>query len=612
MVGSARVYRGVAPVHYDFTMSFHPNDVARRGRQASAFLLVVIVLLTGAFFRTQIIGNQRWVLQSEENRLREVPLPAARGIIYDRAGRIIAENAVGYSVSLLTQSEDSLRATLARLKGTIVLTPQQVEAAIRRYRRDRSRPAVIIPDASFDVISVLEEHRIDFPSLIIQSAPKRYYPDSGAVSAFVGYTGEINENELALPQFQGYKAGQQIGKQGLEKQYESDLRGREGSRFVEVDAHNRVLREVSDRQLDPQGSPPLYTNIDLDLQRFVAKIFGDSLQGGVVALVPQTGEVLALYSAPTFDPNKFIGGVSVAYYDSLRTDPRKPLYNKALQGTYPPGSTWKLATAAIALQNNAVNFGDHFPQPCTGGMYFGNRYWRCWDKNGHGSLNLTGAIAKSCDVYFYQLGLKLQVARLIAGGVNLGFTSKTGIDVPEERRPTFPPTEDYLNQKYGKGNWTQAVALNLAIGQGENSQTVVNMAHFYTALATDGYAARPRIARVKPERVKMLNLTTAQMAQLKLALEGVASAGGTAAVAGSSLKGLLAGKTGTAQSGVKRNGVELDHAWFVGFAPGDDPKIVVAVMLEFGGHGTRAANIASAIIGHYLHTTPVSVLQTEG
>ena len=606
------MYREAATVHYDFTMSFHPNDVARRGRQASVFLLVVIALLTGAFFRTQIIGNQRWVLQSEENRLREVPLPAARGIIYDRAGRIIAENAVGYSVSLLTQSEDSLRATLTRLKGTIELTSQQLEAAIRRYRRDRSRPAVIIPDASFDVISVLEEHRIDFPSLIIQSAPKRYYPDSGAVSAFVGYTGEINENELALPQFQGYKAGQQIGKQGLEKQYESDLRGREGSRFVEVDAHNRVLREVSDRQLDPQGSAPLYTNIDLDLQRFVAKIFGDSLQGGVVALVPQTGEVLALYSAPTFDPNKFIGGVSVAYYDSLRTDPRKPLYNKALQGTYPPGSTWKLATATIALQNNAVGFGDHFPQSCTGGMYFGNRYWRCWDKNGHGSLNLTQAIAKSCDVYFYQLGLKLQVARLIAGGVNLGFTAKTGIDVPEERRPTFPPTEDYLNQKYGKGNWTQAVAMNLAIGQGENSQTVVNMAHFYSALATDGYAARPRIARVKPERVKMLNLTASQMAQLKLALEGVTSAGGTAAVAGSSLKGLLAGKTGTAQSGVKRNGVELDHAWFVGFAPGDDPKIVVAVMLEFGGHGTRAANIASAIIGHYLKTTPVSVLQTEG
>src|SRR4051794_16415976 len=207
-------------------MSFHPNDVVRRARAAGMVLIAVVGFLVMAFFRTQILRNQQWVLQSEENRLREVPLPASRGIIYDRAGKIIAENAVGYSVSLLPKSEDSLRATLQRLKSTIELTPNQIEAAVRRYRRDRARPAVIIPDASFDVVSVLEEHRIDFPSLIIQSAPKRYYPDSGAVAAFVGYTGEINETELASPLYQGYKAGQQIGKQGLEKQYEAELRGR--------------------------------------------------------------------------------------------------------------------------------------------------------------------------------------------------------------------------------------------------------------------------------------------------------------------------------------------------------------------------------------------------
>ena len=592
-------------------MSFHPNDVARRGRQATVLLVVVIGFLLSAFFRTQILRNQQWLLQSEENRLREVPLPASRGIIYDRSGKIIAENAVGYSVSLLPKSEDSLRATLQRLKGTIELTPGQIEAAVRRYRRDRARPAVIIPDASFDVVSVLEEHRIDFPSLIIQSAPKRYYPDSGAIAAFVGYTGEINESELASPQYAGYKAGQQIGKQGLEKQYEPELRGREGSRFVEVDARNSVLREVTDRQLEPVGAPPLYTNIDLDLQRFIAKLFADSLQGGVVALVPQTGEVLALYSAPSFDPNRFIGGVSAEYYDSLRNDPRKPLYNKALQGTYPPGSTWKLATSVIALEDNAVTFNEHMAQPCTGGFYFGNRYWRCWDKNGHGSLNLAGAIAKSCDVYFYQLGLRLQVSRLVAGGVNLGFASKSGIDLPEERRPSFPPDVQYYNQKY-PGGWTQAVSLNLAIGQGENSQTVVNMAHFYSALATDGYAPKPHVAKVKAERTRVLNLSLDQMAQLRTALANVAAAGGTAAVAGAALKGALAGKTGTAQSGTRKNGVELNHAWFVGFAPADDPKIVVAVMLEFGGHGTRAANIASSIIAHYLHTNVTSQLQTEG
>lgn len=593
-------------------MSFHPNDVARRGRAATVIVSGVVLFLVGAFFRTQILRNQQWVLQSEENRLREVPLPAARGIIYDRHGQVIAENVVGYSVSLLSQSEDSLRATLSRLGGIIDMSRGELEAAVRRYKRDRARPTVIIPDASFDVVSVLEEHRIDFPNLIIESSPKRYYPDGPAVASIVGYTGEISETELGSPDFTGYKAGQQIGKQGLEKEYESLLRGREGSRFVEVDARNRVVREAGAREdLLPQPAPPLYTNIDLDLQRYIYSLFGDSLQGGAVALVPKTGEVLAVYSAPSWDPNKFIGGVSAAYYDSLRNDERNPLYNKALQGTYPPGSTWKLATSVIGLENNLVTMNDRMPQPCTGGYYYGNRYWRCWERRGHGSVTLSEAIAKSCDVYFYQLGLKIGVARLLAGGVELGFSRKSGIDLPEERRPSFPDRVDYYNQRFGPRGWTQAVVLNLAIGQGENSQTVLNMARFYTALATDGSEATPSVARRRPQRTRVMNLSPEQLDRLRQALMGVVAAGGTAASA--RLQGVaLAGKTGTAQSGRKVNGVELNHAWFVGFAPADDPQIVVAVMLEFGGHGGRASHIASSIIGHYLKVTPVSALQTEG
>ena len=595
-------------------MSFHPNDVGRRARVASIAFVVVIGFLVAAFFRTQILRNQQWVLQSEENRLREVPLPAARGIIYDRNGKIIAENAVGYSVSLLTQSEDSLRATLRRLSRTVEFTGAQVEAAVRRYRRDRARPTVIIPDASFDVISVLEEHRIDFPSLIIQSAPKRYYPDSAIVSAFVGYTGEINETELAAPEYASYKAGQQVGKQGLEKQYEGQLRGREGTRFVEVDARNRVVRDVGARKdEEPVAAPALYTNIDIDLQRFIGQLFADSLEGGVVAMVPQTGEVLALFSAPSFDPNRFIGGISVQYYDSLRNDPRNPLYNKALQGTYPPGSTWKLATSVIALQDHVVTPNDHMPVPCTGGMYFGNRYWRCWDRAGHGNLTLAGAIAKSCDVYFYQLGLKIGIERLVGGGVNLGFSRRTGIDLPEERRPIFPDRVQYFNEKYGPRGWTEGGAvMNMSIGQGDNSQTVVNMARFYTALATDGREAKPEVARLRPERSRVLTLTAEQMQTLRNAMANVTAAGGTAASAALGGGVVLAGKTGTAQTGIRKNGVEQDHAWFVGFAPADDPQIVVAVMLEFGGHGTRAARIASAIIGHYLKVQLKSQIQTEG
>jgi penicillin-binding protein 2 len=592
-------------------VSFHPNDVARRARAAAYMATGFIVFLLAAFFRTQILRNQQWVLQSEENRLREVPIAAPRGIIYDRKGKIIAENVVGYTVSVLAQSEDSLRGTLRRLSGTVPLTPQQADQAVRRYRRAPTRPTVIFNDASFDVVSVLEEHRVDFPSLIIMSAPKRFYPDGPAVQPFVGYVSEINETELALPQFASYKAGQQIGKLGLEKEYESVLHGREGSRYVEVDARGRVVREQGAQERKPIQAGSLQTNIDLDLQLYVSQIFGDSIVGGAVALDPNDGAVLALYSGPSYDPNKFIGGVSASYYDSLRNNEKRPLYNKALQGTYPPGSTWKLATAVLGLQENVVQTTSHMPQACNGFYYFGNRAWKCHEV--HGSLDLVGAISRSCDVYFYQLGLKLQISRLVAGGVALGFASKTGIDLPEEIKPRFPERMSYFDEKYTARGWTPgAVALNMSIGQGDNAQTILNMARFYTALATDGSAAKPEIVRRKPERAKIFNITDEQMAEVRKGLVGVTSAGGTAASAALTGGVTLAGKTGTAQKFALSATQQCDHAWFVGFAPAEKPKVVVAVMIECGGHGYRAARIASAIIGKYLGVVPAILMQTEG
>ena len=251
-------------------MSFHPNDVQQRARVASALLFVGFLLLLGAFFRTQVLQNARYVLVSEENRLREIPLPAPRGIIYDRNGKVIAENLPGYSISLLARNEDSLRTTMRRIGDLVTVSPEQVGSAVRRYRRDRSRPTVLFGDAPFELVSILEERRVEFPGLIIQSAPKRHYPDGPAVSALVGYTGEISDAELGQEQFGEYKAGQQVGKDGIERQYESRLRGREGVRFVEVDARGRVVRENAREDLLPEAPAPLYTNIDLELQRFVA------------------------------------------------------------------------------------------------------------------------------------------------------------------------------------------------------------------------------------------------------------------------------------------------------------------------------------------------------
>ena len=588
-------------------MSFHPNELQRRGRSAAILASLAIGVLLTAFFRTQIVEHAQFALQSDDNRLNEVPLPAPRGMILDRNGQVIAENIPGYSVAMLSPKADSLRATLRRLSSILPMTDSQIEVVVRRYRAAPARPAVILSDATFEQVSMLEEERSRFPSLVIQATPKRHYPDGKAVGALTGYTGEINERDLTLERYKDYKPGDQIGKTGLERQYESVLRGKDGSRFVEVDARGRVVRQAGARpDRLPEAGPDLRTSIDLDLQRYTAALFDSAMQqGGAVAMDPTTGAVLALHSAPSFDPNEFIGGIGSAKYKALLDDPRKPLYNKALQGAYPPASTFKLATAIVALESGSIGLGDRMPQPCTGSYQFGTRPFRCWERKGHGSLTLAQAIEKSCDVYFYQLGLRLGLDRLLTSAASMAFAKRTGVDLPQETRSIWPEAIAYFDRRYGKNRWTNAVILNLAIGQGENAQTVLNMARFYTALATDGHAVRPHVVNAPVERTKLFDLTPEQMAGLREALHGVVSTRGTAASA--ALKGVeVAGKTGTGQ-----NPHGPDHGWFVGFAPKDDPRIVVAVLVEFGEHGYVAARIASKMMERYLKTTviqPVNVI----
>jgi penicillin-binding protein 2 len=594
-------------------MKFHPNEVQRRSRAAAGVLFLTFLFLLGSFFRAQVVMHASYLASADENRLREVPLPAPRGLIRDRNGAVIAENIPGYSVSILASKADSLRAVLDRVSRVVPMTPEQADRAMRQFRQYPAQPAQIFASASFDIVSRLEEHRPMFPGLIILETPKRYYPDGAGVAALVGYTGEVNEDELEMPRYAGYKPRQQVGKSGIEYQYESRLKGRDGVRYVEVDARSRVIRDANVKSmLPPEPAPALITSIDMDLQRFVAAIFGDSLEGAAVALDPVTGDVLALHSAPMYDPNRFIGGISASYYNQLREDPRHPLMNKATQGLYPPGSTWKLATSLTALQLGIVKMDERQPVPCTGGYQYGNRYFKCHLARGHGSLTLAGAIEQSCDVYFYQLGLKLGLQRMIAGGLELGGGKASGVDLPNDKAPDYPtdPVVEYMNKKWGVGRWSQGNGLSLAIGQGENSQTVISLAKFYTALAMKGVAVTPRVVRGEPVRDTIFRLDSATMAQVQDALAGVVARG---TAQSSRIQGvILAGKTGTAQSGTKRNGVELDHAWFAGYAPADNPKIVVAVMLEFGGHGTRAARIASKIINHYLKTTTANFIKTEG
>ncbi len=591
------------------TPSFHPNAVQERARVASALLFLIFLFLGGSFFRTQVLQGARYHLASEENRLRQLPLPAPRGVIYDRTGKVIAENLPGYAISVLVRNEDSLRVVMKRIGEVVPVSSEAVGNAVRRFRRDPTRPTVLFPDAPFELVSVLEERRVEFPGLIIQSSPKRHYPDGPAVAALVGYTGEINERELESEQYVEYKPGQQVGRDGIEKQYETRLRGREGARYAEVDARGRIVRDQARPDLQAEAPPALYTNIDLDLQRFVANLFADSLIGGVVVMEPRSGEVLALHSAPSFDPNEFIGGIPRGYWNELQADPRRPLYNKAIKGTYPPGSIWKLHTSIIAMERGLVKITDRMPVGCSGGYQFGNRYFRCWKRDGHGHTDLAGAIEGSCDTYFYQLGLKIGLQELIAGGIRLGSRERSGIDLPSEVRPLFPtdPARAYYDKLFGPQGWSNAVTLNLSIGQGENSQTVVNMARFYTALATDGFAARPEVVRGETERTQLFKIKPEELKALQQALSDVVGRG---TAAGSRLEGIaIAGKTGTAQNSFSTT---RDHAWFAGYAPAEDPKIVIAILLEFGGSGSRAARMASRIFEYYLKTKVIVPTATEG
>jgi penicillin-binding protein 2 len=577
--------------------SFHPHLLERRLRVARGVVWAAGAAFVIVFFKTQILEHSKYQLQSETNRLRAIPLPAPRGIITDRNGKILAENLTGYTVSLLPAAdEDSLRATLRRIAPIVKLDNLAIERVMVRYRRTPYLPVTVLPSATFEVVSALEERRLIFPGLLIQPEPRRHYPDSSLVAHLVGYVGELTENERAQRRFAAVRLGGLLGKDGLERQYDDSLRGSDGVRFVEVSALGRVVREAGPgSRLSPVPGRALHTTVDLDLQRYIAQIFPAGRRGAVLALNPNTGEILALFSAPGFDPNAFVGGVDPDYWRRLSESDAHPLFNRTIQARYPPGSTWKLALATMALKRGIVTLRSRMPIPCRGGLQYGNRFFRCWSAQGHGDLALADAIAQSCDVYFYQLGLKLGLTSLLEDASGLGFHSRTGIDLPGEITSEFPRGTDYYDRVYGPRRWTSAVTLNLAIGQGENAQTLVNMTRFYQMLASDGRARPPYLVHPASRPEVSLDLAPEQLAGLRQAMISVVERG-TARGAGRFGGSIaIAGKTGTAQ-----NPHGPAHGWFIGFAPAEKPEIVVGAIVEFAREGPYVAPLVTRVIGHYL------------
>src|SRR5262249_11269274 len=355
---------------------------------------------------------------------RPIPLTAPRGTIYDRHGEIIAENVPGYSVKLLAPSADSLKAVLARVREVVPLDSAAIAEVLRRFQTARYQPVVVFGDATFETVSRLQEHRVDLPGLVIQAEPKRLYPARSAVAHLVGYVGEVTDADLESDRYGDLEPGAIVGKAGLEQEYDDTLRGTAGVRYIEVNARGRLVREeASSASLPPTPGRPIATTIDLDLQRFIDSIWPAGVRGAIVA-IPPSGEIRALYSAPAFDPNAFVGGIAPQLWRSLNTDEARPLLNRAIQARYPPASPFKLAIAAMALKRGLIGLDTHMPVPCRGGLRMGNRVFRCWKKEGHGSLDLIGAVAASCDVYFYQVGLRLGLDAIIEDGVLMGFKDR--------------------------------------------------------------------------------------------------------------------------------------------------------------------------------------------
>ncbi len=574
---------------------FDSYRVRERADIARFVLVATFLVLTGAFFRTQVIQHEKFQLRAETNRLRPIPLTPPRGTIFDRKGDVIAENVPGYSVKVLAPSADSLRAMLDRVAQFVPLDTADMTEIVRRFRGARYQPAVIFGDASFETVARLEEHRAVLPGLVIQSEPKRLYPAGKAVAHLVGYVAEVTESDLTAERYPGAGLGTIVGKAGLEREYDDSLRGAEGVRYIEVNARGRLVREDAGTGfLAPTSGRPVETTIDLDLQRFIDSIWPAGMRGAMIAMTPG-GAVRALYSAPSYDPNEFVGGISSALWRALNRDEARPLLNRAIQTRYPPASPFKLAIGAMALKRGLISLNTHMPTPCRGGMRLGNRVFRCWKKEGHGSLDLVGAVAASCDVYFYQVGLRLGLNAILDDGVLMGFRDKSGIDLENEKDPIYPATTAYFDRLYGPRYWSPpATVLNFSIGQGENTQTLINMMKFYEGLAApDGRASVPYVVRPRSAEKRDLGLNQSQLSGLRHSLIAVVERG---TAAGSRRKDLaVAGKTGTAQ-----NPHGKDHGWFIGFAPADKPELIVGGIMEFGEHGTTVAPYVVQTLRRYL------------
>jgi len=602
--------------------NFDPVSSEILGKQLKVtilFVLMAFAILIIRLWFLQIVNGPAYRAKSEHNRIRLQDIPPFRGMILDRNGEVLVDNRPSYDLYVIPEEVQERSQLLSRLSSLAELNQEATARLLDKAARGYPfKPVCLKRDMSRDELASIESHRFDLPGVMIHVRPQRHYFYKGFASHVLGYLGEISENQLLSGRFPKNRTGDLIGKRGVELKWQTQLNGIRGGEQVEVDAVGRKIAVVSRK--DPISGANICLTIDKRLQ-FLAEKSLQEKHGAVVAINPSNGEILALASSPSYDPNLFIKGLDEKTWQDMASSKDFPLQNRAITGQYPPGSVFKIVVALAALEEGVVTPEEEIF--CNGKYSLGNATYRCWKKQGHGRVNLHRALVESCDVYFYTLGRRLGVDKIAQYARRMGLGKETGLDLDHEKSGLIPTTQWKL-KRWGIP-WQRGETVITAIGQSFVLATPLQMANLISSVFNGGRVYRPQVTKWvrKPNGDSLFEFAAISAGEIgikpehlelvKKALVGVVNqAHGTGSKA--RLKDIsVAGKTGTAQVvALRKEGtskreedipVELrDHAWFVAIAPASAPEIAVAVLIEHGGHGgSAAAPIAREIMEAYFN-----------
>jgi len=572
-------------------MFYSQNNVTSGQRNVFYILIAAVFLILAArLYQLQIVQYNLFVGMAEANRIRVVSQEAPRGIIYDRNGDIIVDNKSQYNISVIPYELHRNREIYAELSKILRIPEEELRNRVKKNWRGQLLPARIVEDIDFVTLTELEERRLELPGVMYSLQPIRSFPSGANLSQVLGYLREVDKSDLEVVRDYGYRAGDLIGWNGVEREYENILRGTRGVSYIQVNVYGQEVGSIQDkRSIRSRIGNDLYLTIDLELQRYAESLL-DGPKGAIIVMDADNGEIYALVSKPDYLPNLFSGIVASDVWDKLRNDSEKPLYNRAIQGTYPAGSTFKIVAAIAALERKIIDPKATFY--CRGGLRLGRREFKCWKESGHGRMNLNNAIINSCNVYFYNLIQRMDIDIWAEYAKKFKFGECTGIDLYGESQGVIPD-KAFLDRKYGQHGWTEGNKLNLVIGQGDLIVTPIQMLRLIAAIGTQGKLSTPHLGlryfdrskvqffplnQTKPDSISDIHESTWDMIQSAL-YDVVNSAKGTGRAAKS--RGLdIYGKTGTAQ-----NPHGEDHSWFVGFLKSGGRTIALTVLVEHGGAG---------------------------